>query len=67
MMGNVEYEYQAVHIPADTDRDDARQMLAIHAEFGGWELARHQIWASGRRQVTVRRRLRPDPQPPLAT
>ena len=67
MMVGVEYEYEAVQIPAHTDRDTARQMLAIHAEFGGWELARHQIWADGRRRVTVRRRLRPEPQPPLAT
>ena len=63
----MDYEYQAVQIPAHTDREAARQMLAIHAEFGGWELARHQIWSDGRRRVTVRRRLRPEPQPPLAT
>jgi len=61
----VDYEYQAVTIPAHVDRDTARQMLQIHAEYGDWELARHRVWADGRRQVTVRRKLRPEPLPPL--
>ena len=65
--GRVEYEYRSVQIPAYVDRDTARQMLSIHAEFGGWELSEHQIWSDGRRRVTVRRRLRSEPQPPLAT
>ena len=63
----MEYEYRAVVIPAHATREAARDMLAIHAEYGDWELARHTIWADGRRRVTVRRRLRADPQPPLAT
>ena len=63
----MEYEYRAVTIPAHATREAARDMLAIHAEYGDWELARHTIWADGRRRVTVRRRLRADPQPPLAT
>ena len=63
----MEYEYRAVMIPAHATREAARDMLAIHAEYGDWELARHTIWADGRRRVTVRRRLRADPQPPLAT
>lgn len=66
-MERVDYEYRAVSIPAHTDRESARNMLAIHAEFGGWELAHHTIWPDGRRRVTVRRRLQPDAQPPLAT
>ena len=63
----MEYEYRAVMIPAHATREAARDMLAIHAEYGDWELSRHTIWADGRRRVTVRRRLRADPQPPLAT
>lgn len=62
-----DYEYRAVSIPAHADRRQAKEMLVIHAEYGGWELARHQLWADGRRRVTVRRRVRPDDQPPLAT
>ena len=61
------YEYRAVPVARDTPRDQLRQMLSIHAEFGGWELAGHRIYSDGRRRVTVRRRLRPDPMPPLAT
>ena len=63
----MEYEYRAVQIPAHATREAARDMLSIHAEYGDWELARHQIGADGRRRVTVRRRLRPGPQPPLPT
>ena len=31
------------------------------------ELTRHAIYADGKRKVTVRRRLRADPLPPMAT
>lgn len=61
-----EYEYRAVHIPAGSSRSATRELLSIHAEYGGWELARHVLWSDGRRAVTVRRRVRPD-QPPLPT
>jgi len=61
------YEYRAVRILADADRDQTRELLAIHAEYGDWELARHEIWPGGRRQVTVRRRVRAEPLPPLPT
>ncbi len=61
------YEYRAVRIPPDADRDQTRELLAIHAEYGDWELARHEIWPGGRRQVTVRRRVRTEPLPPLPT
>lgn len=63
----VEYEYRAVQIPVHATREAAREVLSIHAEYGGWELASHTIAADGRRRVTVRRRLRPGWQPPLAT
>ena len=57
------YEYRAVQIPADADRDKTRELLAIHAEYGDWELAEHTLWSDGRRQVTVRRRVRPQLPP----
>ena len=62
-----EYEYRSVHIPKDADRTKTRELLVLHAEFGDWELARHQIWPDGRRKVTVRRRVRSEPMPPLMT
>jgi len=61
------YEYRAVTIPKGADREHTRELLAIHAEYGDWELARHEIWPDGRRKVTVRRRLRPEPLPPMPT
>lgn len=67
IVGGVTYEYRAVPVARDTHRDQLRQMLSIHAEFGGWELAGHRIYPDGKRHVTVRRRLRPEPLPPLAT
>jgi hypothetical protein len=30
--------------------------LSLHAEFGGWELARTQRYSDGTRQVLLRRR-----------
>ena len=65
--GQVPYEYRAVTIPRDATREQTRDMLAIHAEYGDWELTRHAIYADGKRRVTVRRRLRPEPLPPMAT
>ena len=60
-----DYEYQPVTIPRDADRHKTKDLLAIHAEFGDWELSRHLVWADGRREVTVRRRIRREPMPPL--
>jgi len=63
----VAYEYRAVRIPPGAGRQQTREVLSIHAEFGGWELTSHRIWSDGRREVTVRRRLSAEPLPPLAT
>ncbi len=62
-----EYEYRSVAVPKDADRQKTRELLVLHAEFGDWELARHQIWPDGRRRITVRRRVRAEPMPPLMT
>ena len=59
------YEYRAVQIPAGASRQQAHDMLVIHAVYGDWELARHQVWPDGRRKVTVRRPLSGEPLPPL--
>ena len=61
----MEYEYRAVQIPAHVDRDAAREMLQIHAEYGDWELSGHRIYPGGKRSITVRRRVRGDYGPPL--
>ena len=65
-MVGVQYEHRAVTIPPHATREQARDVLAIHAEYGDWELPRHTIYADGTRRVTVRRRARPE-LPPMAT
>lgn len=62
-----DYEYRAVMVPAGATREQTRDLLTIHAEYGDWELAKHAVWSDGRRRVTVRRRLRSEPLPPMPT
>ncbi|MCW2497347.1 DUF5703 family protein [Jatrophihabitans sp.] len=53
------WEYAPLRIPADVGRLTAAAQLALHAEFGGWELARVQRYADGTRRVVLRRKRRP--------
>lgn len=62
-----DYEYVPLQLPAGASRSHVREIMTLHAQFGGWELYQHQIRADGRRKVTLRRRLTDRPQPPLAT
>ena len=52
------YEYRPLSFPAGTDRDTARHVLVVHAQYGEWELARLRLFPDGRRRVTLRRRRR---------
>jgi hypothetical protein len=55
-----EYAYLVLHLPRGMSRDArdaARRILADHAEYGGWELARLRISADGSRKATLRRRI----------
>lgn len=54
-----DWEYAPLRIPADVSRTSAAVRLALHAEFGGWELARVQGYTDGTRQVWLRRRRDP--------
>lgn len=57
---DTEYEYRPMRFPAGTDRETARSVLTIHAEYGEWELARLRLYPDGRRAVMLRRtRIRP--------
>jgi hypothetical protein len=58
-----QYEYQRVDLPRHVGRDEARELLSLHAEFGEWELARHRIYPDGRRLVMLRRPRRRGPRP----
>lgn len=60
-----DFEYRAVRVPPGASHKHTSDLLTIHAEYGDWELARHAIWPNGRRNVTVRRRLRTEPLPPM--
>lgn len=53
-----DWEYAPLRIPADTSRMSAAAQLSLHAEFGGWELARVVRYMDGTRRVWLRRRRR---------
>ena len=58
------YEYQRLSLPRHLGRDEAREILKLHAEFGEWELAKLRLYPDGHRLVTLRRPRRgrsPDP------
>lgn len=64
-----EWEYTPLRIPADVPRLSAAAQLTLHAEFGGWELARVVRYTDGSRRVTLRRKRRKTgvPLPKLST
>ena len=51
-----DYDYQPLRIDARVSRSAAATMLAIRAEFSGWELARVLRFPDGSRRVWLRRR-----------
>ena len=54
-----EWEYAPLRLPPDVSRVSAAVRLALHAEYGGWELARVQRFMDGTRRVVLRRKRRP--------
>ena len=67
-----EYEYRSVPLPPQASRETTSALRVIHAEYGAWELARHEIWPGGARRVVVRRAVGParpgaEPLPPFMT
>jgi len=52
-----EYSYLVLYLPREMPRDDARRLLANHAEYGQWELARMRLYADGSRKATLRRQI----------
>ena len=53
-----DYEYVPVRIPPGTDRVTAAVQLSLHAEYGGWELAKVQRYLDGTRRAVLRRKRR---------
>jgi Family of unknown function (DUF5703) len=52
-----EYSYRVLHLPRGTSRETARRILADHAEYGDWELARLLLYPDGSRKATLRRQI----------
>lgn len=53
-----DWEYAPLRIPADVTRPHAAAQLSLHAEFGGWELAKVVRYVDGTRRVWLRRKRR---------
>lgn len=58
-----DWEYAPLRIPAEVTRLNAAAQLSLHAEYGGWELARVVRYVDGTRRVTLRRKRRASPIP----
>lgn len=51
------FEFRVITLPRTTTRNEARQLLTEHAEYGRWELARVRLYLGGTRKVWLRRRI----------
>lgn len=56
--GDPDWEYAPLRIPPEVGRISAAAQLSLHAEYGGWELARVVRYTDGTRRVTLRRKRR---------
>jgi hypothetical protein len=63
--GPDEFDYRPLRIDATVSRAAAATMLAVRAEFAGWELARVLGFPDGSRRVWLRRRRSPGLLPDL--
>jgi hypothetical protein len=52
-----DWEYAPLRIPSDVTRVNAAVRLALHAEYGGWELDRLRLSPDGTRRVVLRRKI----------
>lgn len=52
-----EYEIRQMLVSRTESRGAVRKLLAEHAEYGGWELARLRRYPDGTRKVWLRRRI----------
>jgi hypothetical protein len=58
-----DWEYAPLRIPAEVGRLSVAAQLTLHAEYGGWELARVVGYIDGSRRVTLRRKRKPGALP----
>lgn len=52
-----DYEYRMLTIPRHMSRAEARRLVAEHAEYGHWELARVRLYMGGARRIWLRRKI----------
>jgi len=50
------WEYQRLRLPRGVSRRNAATVLAVQAEFAGWELSGVRLYSDGTRKVMLRRR-----------
>jgi len=62
MESDPEWEYAHLRLPPDVSKITAAVQLGLHAEYGGWELARVARYADGTRRVWLRRKRRLHPE-----
>ncbi len=55
--GNGDYEYRLLTVPRGVSRAEARRLVAEHAEYGHWELARVRLYMGGARRIWLRRKI----------
>ena len=51
-----DWEYQRLRLPSAVSRRNAATLLAVQAEFAGWELSGVRLYSDGTRKVMLRRR-----------
>jgi len=51
-----DWEYQRLRLPRAVSRRNAATVLAVQAEFAGWELSGVRLYSDGTRKVMLRRR-----------
>jgi len=52
-----DYEYRLLVVPRVATRAEVRRVLAEHAEYGRWELARVLVMMNGSRRIWIRRKI----------
>ena len=50
------WEYQRMRLPRGVSHRNAATVLAVQAEFAGWELSGVRLYSDGTRKVMLRRR-----------
>lgn len=61
-----DWEYERLRLPRGVSRRNAATVLALQAEFAGWELSGVRLYSDGTRKVMLRRQRGPAQLPGLS-